>query len=249
MSQTNYRNSILSVLSAADRSLLDPHLEAVSLPLRFQIELPNKPIPNVYFPEQGLASVLAGGSDGRQIEVGLIGREGVTGMAVILGAGQTPHNTFMQVAGSGLRISSTALVAAMEKSPSLQRALTRASQAFSVQAGYTALANGKAEIDERLARWLLMCQDRLQDDLLPLTHEFLSFMLGVRRAGVTVAIKQLAEKGLVEGRRSAVFVKNRKGLIKLAASLYGPSELEYERLTGCSLLPAKSPKERDLPSF
>jgi CRP-like cAMP-binding protein len=249
MSQTNHRNSILSAMSSEDRKILDPYLESLALPVRFQIELPNKPITHVYFPEQGLASILAGGADDRQIEVGLIGREGVTGMAVILGAGQSPHNTFMQVAGSGVRIASDNLLIAMGKSPSLQLLLTRAVQAFAIQASYTTLANGRADIDERLARWLLMSQDRLQDDVLPLTHEFLSFMLGVRRAGVTVAINQLEAKGLVEGRRSAVVVKDRDGLVKLAGSLYGPSEREYERLTGCSLCVPDRAKDRSLVSF
>src|SRR4030095_1660525 len=169
----------------------------------------------VYFIERGFASVVANGT-GRSIEVGLIGGEGMTGLAVVMGTDRSPHDTFMQVAGGGQRISSAKLRGAMEQSPALHRSFLRYGHAFVVQTAQTALANGRSKIEERLARWLLMAQDRLGGDEVPLTHEFLSVMLGVRRPGVTVALNLLEKQGLIRRMRGGVAILNRTALRKIS---------------------------------
>jgi CRP-like cAMP-binding protein len=225
-------NRILIRLERSDLALLEPHLERTELPLRKHLETRNRRIDLVYFLESGIASVVANGADESSIEVGLIGREGVTGIAVILGAEHAPHATFMQVAGSGLSIPSDALRQAMLQSPSLHRVLMRYAHAFFIQTTYTALTNGRSKVEERLARWLLMARDRVDGDELPLTHEFLSIMLGVRRPGVTSALRTLREAGLIEHRRGMIRVIDRDGLQKASNGAYGPPEAEFQKLFG-----------------
>jgi CRP-like cAMP-binding protein len=224
-------NRLLSRLSPEEFGLLQPHLEAVDLPVRKQLESRNKPIEAVYFPEHGFASVVANGT-GRSIEVGIIGREGMTGLSVVMGTDRSPHETYMQVGGDGQRISSAKLGQAVEQSPALHRHLLRYCHAFVVQTAQTALANGRSKIEERLARWLLMANDRLDGDEVPLTHEFLSVMLGVRRPGVTVALDVLEKEGLIQAKHRAVAIVDRAGLRKISNGAYGAPEAEFKRLFG-----------------
>jgi CRP-like cAMP-binding protein len=224
-------NRILSRISASDLASLAPYLKRVDLPLRKQLETRNRPIDFVYFPESGFASVVANGT-GRSIEVGLIGREGVTGLAVVMGADRTPHDTFIQAAGTGLRITAARFRHALANGPTLQRRCLHYAHAFGVQTTYTAIANGRSKIEERLARWLLMARDRVEADDLTLTHEFLSLMLGVRRPGVTVAMNLLVKQGLIKAHRGIITIINREGLEKTSNGAYGVPEAEFQRLFG-----------------
>jgi CRP-like cAMP-binding protein len=165
-----------------------------------------------------------------QAEVAIIGREGMTGLAVILRAGRSPCEVFIQAEGHGQCIEAEDLLTAMEKSKVLQEAFLRFAHVFAVQSGYTALANAHAKLEERLARWLLMAQDRIAHDELLLTHEFLSLMLGVRRAGVTVALQHFENGGLIATNRGSITIKDRDGLEESANGFYGAPEAEYERL-------------------
>jgi len=204
-------NHILSRLSKTDLRLLEPHLEPVDLPLRKMLSARNKRVEHVYFPESGFASVVANGSIA--IEVGIIGREGMTGMSVALGNGdRAPYETHMQIAGHGQRISAEQLRKAIAASVPLHQVLLNYVHCFMTQTTQTVLANGHGKIEERLARWLLMARDRLDDDEIPLTHEFLAVMLGVRRSGVTVALQELERKGLIAHRRSVITLMDREGL-------------------------------------
>jgi CRP-like cAMP-binding protein len=225
------KNRVLLRLSPDDLGLLQPHLEAVDLPLRKPLESRNKEIEHVYFIEHGVASVVANGT-GHSIEVGLIGREGMTGLAVVMGTDRTPHDTFMQVAGDGQRISSALLRNAIEQRPTLHGSFLRYGHAFVVQTAQTALSNGRSKIDERLARWLLMVHDRVDSDEIALTHEFLSVMLGVRRPSVSVALDRLERKGFIQAKRGAVAILNRTGLRKVSNGAYGAAEAEFQRLFG-----------------
>jgi CRP-like cAMP-binding protein len=226
------RNRLLSVLSDQDFALLQPHLQRVALPLLHDIERPNRRIEMVYFMEGGIASIVAVQSDGTRIEVGLIGREGMSGVAVMLGGGQSPHSTYIQVAGEGQRIKADELCNALNASPSLRDLLLKFAQVFMVQTAHTAIANAHAHIDQRLARWILMAHDRIGDKTIPLTHEFLSLMLGVRRAGVTEALQSLKRQKLIDTGRNHIDVRNRKGLERRAGHSYGVPEKEYRRLIG-----------------
>lgn len=224
-------NRILSRLSASDFALLAPHLTRVDLPLRKQMETAKKPIDYVYFMESGFASVVANGA-GRTIEVGLIGREGMTGLAVVMGTDRTTSSTFIQNAGAGSRITTAHLRQALEKSRTLQAACLLYAQAFMTQMTYTAISNGRSKIEERLARWILMARDRIDTDELVLTHEFLSMMLGVRRSGVTVALHLLVQDGLIQAKRGIITVIDRKGLEEISNGAYGIPEAEFQRLLG-----------------
>ena len=230
MPSTN--NRLLASLSADDFDLLGPHLESVTLGLRKNLERPNKRIEAVYFPEAGFASVVAVQSNGKEVEVGLIGREGMTGLPIVLGNHRSPHATYVQAPGMGKCISATELRKATQASISLRDSLLKFVQAFGVQTTHTAICNAQSRLDVRLARWLLMAHDRIGDDTLTLTHEFLALMLGVRRPGVTDALRALREQGLISYGRGKIVVKDRKGLEGAAGEAYGTPEAEYRRLIG-----------------
>lgn len=225
-------NRLLSRLSVSDFALLEPRLAQVDLPLRKRLEARNKPIDYVYFPESGFASVVANGRGGQGVEVGLIGREGMTGLAVVMGTDRTQQETFVQNAGAGWRIAAGDLRRAMEQSRSLHRAFLLYGHAFVSQATCTAMANARNKLEERLARWLLMAHDRIDGNRLTLTHEFLSLMLGVRRPGVTVAINLLSKVGLIQASRGMITITDRKGLERITNGAYGAPEAEFDRLFG-----------------
>jgi hypothetical protein len=151
-------------------------------------------------------------------------------MPIVLGASRSPCEVFMQVEGHGHCIPAGDLTDAMAQSPALRDALLSYAHVYTVQASYTALANAHGKIEERLARWLLMAQDRIAHDELLLTHEFLALMLGVRRAGVTVALQHFESTGLITTGRGNIVIKDRDGLEESANGLYGAPEAEYERL-------------------
>lgn len=226
------RNRLLAALSKDDRDRLQPHLEPIDLELRKPLEQPNKRIDNVYFLDVGIASVVAVQAKETNVEIGLIGREGMTGLAIVLGNHRSPHATYIQAAGKGQRIAAAELRKALAASATLQVLLMKFVQAFMVQTAHTAIANARAKLDQRLARWLLMAHDRLDGNALPLTHEFLALMLGVRRAGVTEALNALEGRRLIEAARGRIVVRDRKGIERSAGGSYGVPEAEYRRLLG-----------------
>ena len=226
------RNHLLSSLSATNFGLLKSSLRPVELGLRKVLEAANKPTTQVYFPESGIASVVATSTRKWEIEVGIIGRDGMTGVNVLLGSDRSPHSTYVQVSGQAQAISAGDLRQATQRSASLRDTLLHFAQAFMIQTAHTALANGRAKVTERLARRILMAHDRLDGDELPLTHEFLALSLGVRRAGVTTAVSLLENRGLIGAKRGIIIVLDRVGLKAIANGLYGISEAEYRRLIG-----------------
>jgi CRP-like cAMP-binding protein len=226
------RNRLLAALSPTDRALLQPHLRFLAVAVRHEMERPNRRIDTVYFMEAGIASVVAVQADDTQVEVGLIGSEGMTGSAVVLGGDQSPHSTYIQVAGEAQLIKADELRKAMRASDSLKSLLLKYVQVFMVQTTHTAISNARSHIDRRLARWILMAHDRTGDTTLPLTHEFLSLMLSVRRPGVTEALQSLRRQQLIENGRNKIIVLNRNGIVKLAGPSYGVPEKEYRRLIG-----------------
>jgi hypothetical protein len=153
-------------------------------------------------------------------------------VARVFGNHRSPHSTYIQAAGTGKCISANELREATMSSLSLRNSLLKYAQAFGVQTSHTAISNAWAKMDVRLARWLLMAHDRIGDDALPLTHEFLSLMLGVRRPGVTDALNALRKQGLVSYQRGQITVRDRKGLERTAGDAYGIPEAEYRRLIG-----------------
>jgi len=233
--QSSVRNRLLATLLPEDFRLLETQLEPVPLPLRTRLIEPNTPIEHVCFLEQGIASNIAVLPHGRRVEVAVIGREGLSGTPVLLGTDRTPHECFIQVPGTGLRIGTDDLRRAVTASASLQQHLLRYVQALTLQTAQTALANGCCKVEERLARWLLMCHDRVDGAGLSTTHEFLSLMLGVRRTGVTEMLKVFEDRGLISTQRGQVTMLDRVGLEGVAGDSYGVPEAEYSRLIGLPL--------------
>jgi CRP-like cAMP-binding protein len=219
-------------MSREQIQLLEPQLEPIDLARHKSLEVRDRKIDYVYFIEAGLASVVANGRDGNVIEIGLIGREGVTGLALLLNADRTPLDTTVQVAGHALRVRASGMREVLDKDPGITRMLTNYVQVFMVQAAFTALANGRHNVEDRLSRWLLMAHDGADRDEIPLTHALLAVMLGVRRPGVTVALSALERRGLIAIGRGSIIIIDREGLEESAHGIYGQPEAEYKRLLG-----------------
>jgi CRP-like cAMP-binding protein len=219
-------NRILCAMSASDRAMLHPELEAVTLKTWQVIEKPNQRIAHVYFLTAGLASVVGTTHPEQRIEVGMVGFEGMTGLAVALGHDRSSNETVIQAEARALRLPSPVLRRAMRTSPTVTAVILRYVHVFMMQASQTALANGRGRLNVRLARWLLMWQDRLRTTHLTVTHEFLALLLGVTRQGVTLALHELEGQGLIKGTRNLVRILDLSGLMSLAGGFYGSSEAE-----------------------
>jgi CRP-like cAMP-binding protein len=224
------RNAILRNLSAADRDLLRPSLEPIDLPLRFRLADAGRRIEAVYFIEAGVASITTSVRHEAPIEIGMVGREGVVNLPALMGVDRSPSDSYMQIQGAGLRIGVEKLREAMAQSPTLMPILLRFVHVYMVQTASTVLANGRAHIPERLARWLLMAGDRVDGAGVALTHEFLATMLGVRRPGVTVALREFERRGLIDGARGIITILDRSALETEANGYYGIAEAEFARL-------------------
>ncbi|MCE6076807.1 Crp/Fnr family transcriptional regulator [Agrobacterium vitis] len=232
--QSRIRNLLLGMMPPEAFLLLRPHMEAVDLPLKHLLVESNTVSRNVYFIEHGLASVVATTSDDEAIECGHIGFEGMAGAHVVLKTDRTPMKTFMQIAGSGIAVPVATLKDVLANVPAADLLLSNYVHTTEVQVACSALANGRYVMHERLARWILMCHDRIEGDDLPLTHEFLSLMLGVRRSGVTDELHKLEGMWAIKATRGNIHVRNRDLLEEIAGGCYGAPEDEYERLFGVS---------------
>ena len=230
LQQSDVRNRLLGILPLEDFIGLQPALQVQTTHLRQVLISSHTTITAAYFPEEGFISITADGASGR-VEIGLVGREGVVGAApILLGDDRSPHTHFVQTAGRMLSIDADTLRAEVERRPVLRRLLNRYFQSQHVQTAQTAFANAKGNTSTRLARWLLMCQDRIDDEFVTVTQEFMSFMLGVERPGVTAALRSLETDGFVRKRRGSVEILDRDGLLDIAGDSYGVAEAEYARL-------------------
>ena len=232
LQQSAVGNLLLRYCEPRDFDILRPHLRRRNLPTHTVVVRPNEPIEYVYFPEGCVVSIVADES-GDKVEVGLVGYEGMSGTAVLLDAGQSPQASMVQINGSpALEIASEQLVQACDASPTLRKLFLRFVQSLNVQAASTAAANSYFALPERLARWLLMCHDRVDGDQLELTHEFMSMMLGVRRSSVTLTLHTLEGTRAIRGTRGWITVLDRQRLEEIAGESYGEPENEYRRLVG-----------------
>jgi len=231
----SFRNQLLTTISADDYSFIEPHLELADLPVGHDVETRGERAEHMYFLESGIVSLVAANGSGKQIEIGLIGREGITGLAVILGDDVANHSAYMQVEGHGYRVPAVVILDALRRSNGLRNQLARFAHTLMIQTAHTALANGRASLVERLSRWILMAHDRVDGNVIPITHEFLALMLGVRRAGVTVALHELEGRRLIKAVRGQITVIDRSGIEKLSNGFYGQPESEYFRLVATQL--------------
>lgn len=221
-------NTILANLPDEEFEQIRPKLQAVTFPIGKILYMPDQKIEHAYFVNRGVVSLLAALEDGSTVEAGVIGAEGVAGISVVLGANSTPNQALTQSDVTALRISATDLVTEFRKSSVLRDSLLRFVHTMFTQVTQTAACNRLHTLDQRLARWLLMIQDRIDEKEFTLTQEFLSRMLGVRRAGVTVAANDLRHSGLIDYRRGDIVIVNRQGLEKVSCECYRIVRQEYD---------------------
>jgi CRP-like cAMP-binding protein len=226
------RNRLLAALPPEDLARLWPRLQPMELALRQVLHAPEEPVAIVCFPETGYLSRLAPMEDGDGAEIGLIGTEGMTGLSLLLGSDRDSFEVMVQVPGMALQIDAAGFLQALEDVASLRRLLNRYALAHFEQVARSAACNGRHNIDQRLARWLLMAHDRVEGEEFPMTHEFLSMMLGVRRAGISIAAATLQKAGFIRYERGRLAVTDRPGLEAAACECYGIARRAQDRLFG-----------------
>lgn len=214
-------NIILCSLPDKEYNLLRPHLESIDLPQYEILEEPGQKIEYTYFLNDGMTSLVALSRDGRSVEVGIVGKEGMIGMSLIAGLRHGTFRAIMQMAGDGVRVRADVFQDILISAANLRAELSRFALIHGMQVAQIAACNRLHEVEQRLARWLLMCQDRFDSQALPLTHEFLAQMLGTGRPSVSLAAGALEDAGLIENLRGSVKILNRKSLEQTACECYG----------------------------
>ncbi len=223
-------NRLLELLPRGDYQRLSGRLQAVTLNLRQLLYKAKAKIDFVYFPLSGIVSAMTVMRDGAAIEVATIGNEGMAGLTAFVGGESSPYEVMVQVEGNALRLSAESLKDELKRAGALQRLLIRYDTAFSMQVSYSVACNGLHKVEQRCCRWLLMCQDRVGSDVLPLTHEFLAIMLGVRRSSVTEVLQPLQKRGLVRNQRGKIHLLDRAGLEASSCECYQTVKDEFARL-------------------
>ncbi len=214
------QNRLLAALPQAALDNLGPHLDPVSLSPREVLYEQNAPIEVVYFLEEGVVSVLTVMANGAMGEVGMIGAEGMAGAPMLLGAGTSAQHVIVQIPGRALRIAAASCRAAFEQQPAFHAVVLRFVDAFLNLGSQTAACNLHHSAEQRLARWLLMAWQRSRAEMMPMTHEFLSAMLGVRRTGITAIASGLQRTGVIDYHRGRVRIIDRAGLEAAACECY-----------------------------
>jgi len=226
------RNRLLEMMPAGDADLLRPHLQNVVFKFRMPLYEADTPIEHVYFPLEGVASLVSTMKNGQSAEIGTIGNEGIVGLPVILGDTTAPTNVYIQVPGAGFRLKAGILRDLMERSSASRVLMLHYVHAFFNQVAQSAACNHFHSLERRCCRWLLMTHDRVQSDQFMLTQDFLAMMLGVRRTGVTEAAQKLKEMKLIEYSRGHVTILDRAGLEHHTCECYAVSKHEFDRLLG-----------------
>ena len=226
------RNRLLTLMPDEDFERLAPYLEPVHLPAKYVVATADEPVTHAYFPNSGIGSIVAVSPTGRHAETGVFGRDGFAPTSHLTGSDRSLYTIFIQQPGDGCRIDSDTMGELVEASATLRLLLVRYLHTLASQTAYAALTNAIHHINERLARWLLMCHDRCDGDDLAITHDFLSLMLAVRRPSVTTALHVLEGMRLIIAHRGHIIIRDRKGLEEFAKDAYGKPEAEYARLIG-----------------
>lgn len=214
------RNEVLLGLPPEECAVIYPQLTFVQLRTHDLIEDVEEAIKYAYFVDSGLVSVLSMMEGGKSVEVGITGKEGCTALPLAVGLKTSVGRLVVQIAGTAFRVSAASLVRILKQCPILERRMQQYAQMMAIQSAQTAACNRLHEVDERLARWLLMTQDRIENPIITLTHEFLAHMLGTRRSSVTVAAGVLQKAGLITYARGSVRVEDRGRLEAAACECY-----------------------------
>jgi len=214
------KNVPLLSISSEEYEQLRPHLEPVELGDRQILHEAGDKIQFSYFLNSGLASLVVLTSDGRSVEVAMVGRESITGTSLAVGLSREPYRAIMQIPGSALRVRADVMESILPDIPELQLIMNRCVHLRVLQVAQIAACNRLHEVEQRLARWLLMCHDRMESKILPVTHEFISQMLGTGRPTITLAAGNLQRAGMIENLRGSVKILNRKNLEQAACECY-----------------------------
>ncbi len=233
-------NRLLALLPPAEYRRLSGHLQTVSLPVKQVLYKARSPIDYVYFPVRGIVSAMTIMADGRAIEVATIGNEGMAGLTAFIGGESSANEVMVQVSGEAVRMRAATLTEECGRDGPLRRLLILYNTAFATQVSYSVACNGLHKVEQRCCRWLLMTQDRVGSDVLPLTHEFLSIMLGVQRSSVTEVLHPLQERGLVRNSRGQITVRDRPGLEATSCECYRVVKDEFSRLFGSQVSPRRA---------
>jgi CRP-like cAMP-binding protein len=221
---------LLALLPEREFVSIASSLEPVDLPRGYIIVGPGHQIEHVYFLCSGIGSVVTHMTETQRAEAGMFGREGFSPTSAGVGGSISVHEVLMQVEGNGFRMPVAAVKAAIAEHPFFANLLARYIHTFATQISYTALCNVSCQVDERLARWLLMCHDRVEGGEIAITHDFISLMLGVRRPSVTTSLHVLEGMKLIKSERGRITIRDRKALEDFAGTAYGMPEEEYRRL-------------------
>lgn len=235
-------NVLLGSLPAAEFERLAGHLEPVSLPRGTSLELPNEEIEHVYFPTSGIASIVALGENGESVDTTMVGREGMTGLAVFLGTGQMPVRTIVQLPLEGFRMAADALRSELEERGVLVALLHRYTQVVMVSMAQLILCNRAHRLDQRAARWLLQVDERVDEAPFGVTQEFLAEMVGTQRPSISLAVRQFTDDGLIKHSRGQIAIADREGLIRRSCSCITVMHEEEERLRETAERYATSPR-------
>jgi CRP-like cAMP-binding protein len=224
------RNVLLGALPEAEFERLAGDLEQISLPRSSDLEVPNREIQHVYFPTSGIASIVALGENGETVDTTMVGREGMTGLAVFLGTGQMPIRTMVQLQLHGFRLTSDLLRAELERRGTLVALLHRYTQVVMVSMAQLILCNRVHRLDQRAARWLLQVDERVEEAPFEVTQEFLAEMIGTQRPSVSLAVRQFKDEGLISYSRGQISVLDREGLLRRSCSCITIMHEEEQRL-------------------
>ena len=224
------RNRLLTLLPAHEYAALLPLFTPVALRLGDTLIEPEVPISYAYFVREGVGSVLAEEQEGGTIEIGTVGCEGFIGLPLLLGTNIVSHRTIVQIEGTGLRIGAVAFAAAISRLEVLPKLLLRFAQYYTDQLAQGVACNRLHTLEERCARWLLMTHDRVVGDRFALKQEYLAVMLGVRRAGVSVAMGVLQSAGIIQYSRGVIVVRDRPRLEEVSCACYHITRSAYQRL-------------------
>jgi CRP-like cAMP-binding protein len=224
------QNRILGHLPVDAFDILQPHLQRVPLRKSDILQWPNRQVSRIYFLECGLANIFANTERDGQVEVGIVGRFGLIGVPVVLGTMSAADTAIMEVAGEALQIKSRHLRRSMDQHPAIRQQLMNYVHALLIQNSQTILCNARHQIRQRLTRWLLLAHDRLDDNVIPLTHELFSLMLGVRRADITAGLAQLERARAIRRGRGAVEILDRALLERITCECYHIIAAQYQRL-------------------
>ena len=227
-------NRLLTFLPQEDQDRLREFLEPVVLEYKRPLYNADERIEFVHFIESGVGSLVCTMANGQAAEVGTIGNEGVIGLPVLLGDNRAPSSMYVQVPGRGLRMRARAFRELLDQSQRMRAVMLRYTHVFFNQVAQTAACAHFHSLEQRCCRWLLMTRDRMPSDTFLLTHEFLAMMLGVRRAGVSVAAGGLQRAGLIRYQRGRVTILDRKALEDRACECYAVTKAEFDRLLGAA---------------